>query len=112
MILTRQQVEEGERVPRGYGFAWRDFDRACMVAYPIPFNVLFRVLRRFWHWIIAGLKHSVIDEARLAGIREGQEIAERFRENQQKSLTEQINELANKKALWALKKATDANRSE
>ena len=71
VILTRELVEDGAKVPRGYGFAWRDFDANCYVSYPIPFNVLFRGLRRFWHWMVGGFKHSVIDEARLKGIREG-----------------------------------------
>ncbi len=75
MLLTRAQVEEGMRVPWGYGFAWRDFDSRNTIAYPIPFNVLFRGLRRFWHWLVGGYKNSVIDEARIQGIRDGREMA-------------------------------------
>ena len=79
-VLTREMVEDGERRPKGYGFAWRDFDTACTVTYPIPFNVLFRGLRRFWHWILS-YKNSVLDEARIKGIREGQEIQRQFQQN-------------------------------
>ncbi len=67
MILTLLQVEEGEKVPWGYGFAWRDFSTKCWFAYPIPFNVLFREFRRLWHWIIGGDKSSAIDRAELRG---------------------------------------------
>lgn len=73
-ILTRKMVEDGARRSKGYGFAWRDFDTACIVTYPIPLNVIFRGLRRFWHWILS-YKNSVLDEARIKGIREGQELA-------------------------------------
>ncbi len=77
VVLTRKMVEDGARRPKGYGFAWRDFDTASTITYPIPFNVLFRGLRRFWHWVVGGYKNSVIDEARIKGIREGQELAKR-----------------------------------
>ena len=84
--LTRAMVEDGRKLPKGYGFAWRDFDTNCHVAYLIPFNVLFRGLRRIWHWIKAGWKHSVIDEARIKGIREGQELHEELYRNRQRAL--------------------------
>ena len=77
--LTRKMVEDGKRRPKGYGFAWRDFDTSCTISYPIPFNVLFRGLRRLWHWIVGGYKNSVIDEARIKGIREGQELTRLMR---------------------------------
>ena len=80
-VLTRELIEDGAKLPWGYGFAWRDFDTASHVAYPIPFNVLFRGLRRFYHWIISH-KHSVLDEARIEGIREGREMERQFQRNQ------------------------------
>ncbi|KKN03212.1 hypothetical protein LCGC14_1110060 [marine sediment metagenome] len=83
-VLTRELIEDGAKLPKGYGFAWRDFDTASHVAYPIPFNVLFRGLRRFYHWVISH-KNSVLDEARIAGIREGQNIQRRLQLNQQQA---------------------------
>ena len=50
-VLTRALIEDGTKLPKGYGFAWRNFDTASHVAYPIPFNVLFRGL----------LLHRVLD---------------------------------------------------
>ncbi|KKM91105.1 hypothetical protein LCGC14_1231790 [marine sediment metagenome] len=83
-VLTRELIEDGAKLSKGYGFAWRDFDTASHVAYPIPFNVLFRGLRRFWHWILS-YKNSVLDEARIDGIRRGQEIQKQFQQNQQQA---------------------------
>ena len=78
MQLTRRQVEEGAMAPWGYGFAWRNFDTATTVAFPIPFNVIFRGLRRLWHWVICGIKPSVIDAARHQGRREGAEMERKY----------------------------------
>ena len=107
--------------PWSYGFAWRDLDTACMVAYPIPFNVLFRGLRRFWHWIVGGYKNSVIDEARIEGIREGQRMGDKAAwaacEHHQKSyqlrlerITARIDELATEKALATLNQVMEKSR--
>ena len=84
-VLTRTLIEDGAKLPWGYGFAWRDFDTASHVAYPIPFNVLFRGLRRLYHWIISH-KNSVLDEARIKGIREGQVMQKRFQQNQLRTI--------------------------
>jgi len=83
-ILTRKMVEDGVRRSKGYGFAWRDFDTNCIVTYPIPLNVIFRGLRRLWHWILS-YKNSVIDEARIKGIRQGQKIAEKMYKAQKRA---------------------------
>ncbi len=83
-VLTRKLIEDGAKLPKGYGFAWRDFDTPSYVAYPIPFNVLFRGLRRLYHWIISH-KNSVLDEARIKGIREGQVMQKRFQQNQRQA---------------------------
>lgn len=77
MRMLRELVEQGMRRPKGYGFAYRDFDTDTIVAYPIPFNVIIRGSRRFWHWVVGGYKNSVIDEARIKGIRDGQSIVSR-----------------------------------
>ena len=63
-------VMEGERFPRGYGFAYRDFDRNRLIALPIPLNLLVGRLRNLWHWCRARLDVSVIDKARSKGRRE------------------------------------------
>ena len=119
MILTRKQVKEGAKVPRGYGYAWRDFDRNTTVAFPVPFNVFFRGLRRFWHWIVGGYKNSVIDEARIAGRREASRdwswYEARVQEEvhrRMKILESDFDQRVLDKASWALKQVTDANSSK
>ena len=84
-VLTRKLIEDGAKLPKGYGYAWRDFDTTSHVAYPIPFNVLFRGLRRLYHWIISH-KHSVLDEARIKGIREGREMERQMEQNQLRTI--------------------------
>lgn len=44
-------IPSGERFPRGYGLAWRCFDRDAAVAYPIPLNVLLGWLRAAYLWL-------------------------------------------------------------
>ena len=83
-VLTRELVEQGRKCPKGYGFAWRDFDTNSIVAYLIPFNILFRGLRRLYHWILS-YNNSVLDKARIKGIKEGQQMERRFLQNQQKA---------------------------
>jgi hypothetical protein len=80
-VLAERLIGDGAKLPKGYGFAWRDFDTASHVAYPIPFNVLLRGLRRLYHWILSH-KNSVLDKARIKGIREGQEMERQFYQNQ------------------------------
>lgn len=38
-------VMQGERIPRGYGVAWVDFERNVLIALPIPLNVVARAVR-------------------------------------------------------------------
>jgi len=74
-MLTRVSVEEGTKVPWGYGYAYRDFDTCNTFAFPIPLNLVVRGTRRLWHWvmgwIVAGDKPSVVDRARILGRQEG-----------------------------------------
>ena len=56
MILTRRRVEQGDKVPWGYGFAWRDFSTHCWFAYPVPFNVLFRNVAVFGTGLLEEIK--------------------------------------------------------
>ena len=37
LVLTRKMIRDGAKRSKGYGFAWRDFDTASLVTYPIPF---------------------------------------------------------------------------
>lgn len=68
VVMDNFLVHEGELLPRGYGVAWREYDRDCSVVMPIPLNLIAGSLRRLWHWLRWGwVKNSRIDEAYLRG---------------------------------------------
>jgi len=51
MILTRQQIEDGEMLPAWYyGLAYRDFMRERDVYYPLPFSYIVGLARTLRHW--------------------------------------------------------------
>ena len=57
ILALEKAVREGERYPRGYGFAymgepWLDHK----VAYPIPLNLVVRWARAAWIWIMVRVK--------------------------------------------------------
>ena len=92
ITLTRELIENGEVLPKGYGFAWRDFDTACMIAYPIPFNVLFRGIRRLWHWIKIGqMKSSKLDKIWEDGYSQGCKNSTKMFNAQYMALSSQVN---------------------
>lgn len=80
----RVEILEAERIPNGYGLAWRDFSRRITVCYPIPLNLILNSLRRLWHWSLLSfrMKHSVFDrmyqEGRQAGVKDMQSWRENF----------------------------------
>ena len=54
-------VPEGEELPRGYGLAWREFNRPGAICMPMPFNRIARAARQLFIWIrlprIAAIDH-------------------------------------------------------
>lgn len=48
-ISCVKYVREGEKLPLLYGFAYMDWIAYRFVAYPIPFNLIIKVLRDFYH---------------------------------------------------------------
>jgi hypothetical protein len=47
-IVTRKEIEEGERLPKYYGLAWHEFDRDVGVCFVYPFNILLGYLRTWY----------------------------------------------------------------
>ncbi len=45
----RKNVTELGIIPRFYGVAWRDFTFVGSVCYPIPLNIIIRVLHGYWY---------------------------------------------------------------
>ena len=48
------KVGEGELIPKGYGLAWREFDKAESIFLPIPINIIASFMRTlYWRMIMA-----------------------------------------------------------
>jgi len=52
VILDREM--EGRPLSWHLGVAWYDPARRAAIVYPVPFNVLARILRNIWLWCLAG----------------------------------------------------------
>ena len=71
-MKIKKTVEEGAEVPRGYGFAWREyFPYQGTVCYPLGLNKLAGWARRLHHWLISIPRESIRDQAWYAGYKEG-----------------------------------------
>ena len=46
-------IEEGGMLPRFYGIAWWTFYQRRAVCMPVPFNMVARVLRDGWQYMLA-----------------------------------------------------------
>lgn len=54
-MRLRRYVREGERIPRGYGVAWLEFERGIKgepAVYPIPLNIIMRAAYLAWVWAV------------------------------------------------------------
>ena len=49
MRKAMYEIQEGERLPRGYGVAYYDVARYQAICYPIPFNLLIKALREIYY---------------------------------------------------------------
>ena len=45
-----KEIHELECYPRGYWFAWREWERDVKIAMPIPLNFICNWIRTAWHW--------------------------------------------------------------
>lgn len=75
--MLAKRVGQGELYPRGYGFAYHRYDLHYGICYPLGLNVLVRLVRKFWIWIMSGsaIGHDRILEAYLKGRQDGFEVA-------------------------------------
>ena len=51
LIILRKFVPIYETLPRGYGLAWRDWERHGAICYPIPLNWIISIMRAVWLWL-------------------------------------------------------------
>ncbi len=49
-VSLKKIIEEGQVLPRGYGFAYREWHRRTYVAYPFPLNHVVAAARNLWFW--------------------------------------------------------------
>lgn len=53
MRIPRRSLQEGGRIPRGYGVAYIDLMRMEAVCYPIPFNLVVNAARKLYHGLLS-----------------------------------------------------------
>lgn len=75
-FTLKKIVPEGAVYPRGYGFAYYDWKMDTKIAYPVPFNVFARAVRRvyFWYleWFVTMRRgHSPLDRMLLQARQSG-----------------------------------------
>ena len=81
-------VEEGMSLPRWYGAAWRNWMTGETVALPLGLNKVAGWVRWIYHRLISKVRPSILEEARIAGLREGRSLAEdRFKARQNDNRT-------------------------
>lgn len=77
----RREVAEYDRIPRGYGVAYRELSRLVAVCYPVPLNWVVRWARAFWWRLAIPRKAMRLEQltsrARFAGYQAGYEAAQR-----------------------------------
>jgi hypothetical protein len=56
--MIYKDISEGERIPKGYGIAWRYYGCMKTRCYPIPLNLIIRSIRTIYFSIMAGVWHS------------------------------------------------------
>lgn len=76
-------IYEGRTLPRGYGVAYREYDRLVAVAYPIPLNVIISYVRKLWLKLKTSesLLKDVKTEAYRMGHYEGYELGKKTAED-------------------------------
>lgn len=62
-------VQIGEVMPRGYGLAYREWERDVAVFYPIPFNLIVRLIRELYYRIRIGICKTKIEHMILSALK-------------------------------------------
>ena len=83
-MKIKKTVEEGAEVPRGYGFAWRNWMTGETVALPLGLNKLAGWTRWLYHWVLWKVRPSVLEQARIAGLNERWKEFQAFRDSSDK----------------------------
>lgn len=69
------KITEGERLPFGYGIAWRNWNEMTFEAYPIPFNWCAYFIRELYLFLARGPreagKQKIYNAGREVGFKSG-----------------------------------------
>lgn len=67
LIWPLKRVHQAERMPRGYGVAWIEWERASCIAAPLVFNVIISFVNRVLMFLIkpSWVTFSIKDMVRL-----------------------------------------------
>jgi len=65
------EISEAEIIPKGYGVAYKRFNKMTVIIYPIPFNLIVRAFRDLYFWIIKGCWKSKYEEEILKAEQRG-----------------------------------------
>jgi len=92
MKITAYRLEEGERIPRGYGIAYYDVLTDSIVCYPIPLNVVVNVCKKLYYRIVS-LSLDEKDKLQMINYRRGfNDGIEHYRKFVQKTYEEYMRE--------------------
>lgn len=84
----KRYVGRGEMFPRGYGFAYCDYQSAQYVAYPFPINWIVRYARLMWAWI----RHPKLHDFEREYLSYSAQMTE-LKDKRQKVLEDRITEI-------------------
>lgn len=66
-----KKVYSGERIPTGYGYAWRMWNQDAVILMPIPFNLIAQLVRWLYFSSMHQLVLNELDKAENEGFNRG-----------------------------------------
>lgn len=54
-VYRLKKISEGGLIPKGYGFAYIEYERDMYILYPIPLNLIIRFLREIYYRVLIGI---------------------------------------------------------
>lgn len=104
----RREVSIGQRMPCGYGIAWRCWNRSVAICYPVPFHLLLRWLRDAyilliqpseWEWLTVQHVHALQMASYIKGREDGERAEEAQKCQAQETLSKALQATADKLAV-------------
>ena len=66
-----KDIPEGGVIPKGYGVSWIFYDKLMIRCYPIPINMLVRLSKDFYYWLMRGCWKSRYERELLQAYMKG-----------------------------------------